>query len=336
MSTDNRKQRKNVYTLLGIIITAIAIFVSIIVWRYPNPAPTSDFSISVNPMSSSVSQGSVINTTITVRSINNYEHDISLSASGEPSDVVIAFSPLSGKAKTAFISTMIINVGMNALEGDYTITIKGLGADGKEHFCKHILKIILRPVSTEPSIAPLNQIHTIPPVESYMVYSDVGIAAGDVQVWSGEDNGLASPLLVDGDYITTNPPEGDKCFAVTSGEGYNNYIGWGVFLGIFRNHKLVRPQRINLSDYKNLQFYVKTSINLKVEIQQDNSDGAKSFSCLISNFGWNSSLPNDWQKVTIPKSAFRNVDLTRIFCPFMITGNGGRITFYIDEVIWVP
>jgi hypothetical protein len=80
---------------------------------------------------------------------------------------------------------------------------------------------------------------------------------------------------------------------------------------------------------------VKTPINLKVEIQQDNPEGEKSSSCLINNYGWNSNLPDVWQKVIIPKSAFRNMDLTNIFCPFMITGKGSKITFYVDAVMWV-
>lgn len=178
---------------------------------------------------------------------------------------------------------------------------------------------------------------TTPSLEVYMVYSDIDIAAGDVQVWSGADWGLEPPRWVNGSYATADAPEGTTSFAVTSGSGHDNYVGWGVFLGIFdKNHKLITPHIVNLSDYKNLEFWVKTPINLKVEIQQDNPEGKKSSSRLISNYGWNSSLPDVWQKVAIPKSAFRDVDLTKIFSPFMITGKGSRITFYVDAAMWVP
>jgi len=121
-----------------------------------------------------------------------------------------------------------------------------------------------------------------------------------------------------------------------SGSGHDNYVGWGVFLGIFKNHKLITPHTVDLLGYENLEFWTKTPIDLKVEIQQDNTEGTKSSPCLISDYGWNSSLPDVWQKVTIPKSAFRNVDLTKIFCPFMITGRGSKITFYVDAVMWIP
>lgn len=170
----------------------------------------------------------------------------------------------------------------------------------------------------------------------FMVYSDIGIAAGVVWVWSGADWGLEPPLLVDDSYVTADAPEGTTCFAVTSGSGHDNYIGWGVFLGIFKNHKLITPHTVDLSDYENLEFWVRTPIDLKVEIQQDNPEGKKSSPCLISKYGWNSSSPDVWQKVTIPKSVFENVDLTKIFCPFMITGKGSEITFYVDAVMLVP
>jgi len=169
-----------------------------------------------------------------------------------------------------------------------------------------------------------------------MVYSDIGIAAGDVWVWSGADWGLEPPILADGSYLKGNAPEGDECYAVTSGAGNDNYIGWGIFLGIFREHKLVTPHTMDLSGYNSLQLRVKTPVNLKVEIQENNAEGVKSSPCMISNYGWDSNLPGTWQRVTIPKSSFRNVNLTAIFCPFMVTGNGNRVTFYIDEVMWVP
>lgn len=336
MSNENKRRwyRKPAY--LGLIIAIVSIVVAIIVWQWPNPPPPPDFSISVSPMQGSVQSGGVIQTTITVKGIHGYEHPVSLSASGQPSDVVIAFIPPFGEATPAYASTMTINVGSNVPADDYTVMIKGTGANGKEHICKYILTIKPTTVAPTPTPTPTPTPSPTPPVEPYMVYSDIGIAAGDVWVWSGADWGLEPALLVDGSYVTADAPEGTTCFAVTSGSGHGNYVGWGVFLGIFKNHKLITPHTVDLSDYENLEFWVKTPVNLKVEIQQDNPEGKKSSPCLISNYGWNSRSPDVWQKVTIPKSAFRNVDLTKIFCPFMITGKGSEITFYVDEVMWVP
>jgi len=328
MSNENRRPWYKNPAYLGVIVAILAIVITIIVWQWPNPSPLSDFSISVSPMQGSVQPGGVIQTTITVKGIHGYKHSVSLSASGQPSDVIITFIPPFGEATPAYASTMTINVDSNVPAGDHTITIKGTGADGEEHACKYILTI--RPTPTPPPTASAT-----PPVEAYIVYSDIGIATGDVWVWSGADWGLESPILVDGSYVAADAPEGTTYFAVTSGSGHGNYVGWGVFLGIFKNHRLIRSHTVDLSDYENLEFWVKSPIDLRVEIQQDNAEGKKSFPCLISNYGWNGSSPDVWQKVTIPKRGFRNVNLTKIFCPFMITGKGSNISFYVDEVMWV-
>lgn len=317
-----------------IVISAIVVILAAIIgatwgplWSsWLNPPPP-DFSISVNPMHGSIQQGGVTTTAITVRGEHGYKKSVSLSASGQPSGVVISFVPPIGGATPAYTSNVTISVNANAPRGDYDIIIKGTGADGKEHTCTYTLTIT--PGSKVFPPPP-------PPVEPYIVYSDIGIAAGDVWVWSGADLGLEPPLLVDGSYVTADAPEGTTCFTVTSGSGHDNYVGWGVFLGIFKNHKLITPHTVDLLGYENLEFWTKTPIDLKVEIQQDNTEGTKSSPCLISDYGWNSSLPDVWQKVTIPKSAFRNVDLTKIFCPFMITGRGSKITFYVDAVMWIP
>lgn len=175
-----------------------------------------------------------------------------------------------------------------------------------------------------------------PQHEPFMVYSDIGIAEGDMWIWSGADWGLESPKLIKAKDTSTNVPEGKECFTVKGGTGSGNYIGWGVFLGSFNSkHELIRPHTVDLSHYDSLIFWVKTSIDLKVELQQDFKDGAKSDPCFISNFGWKSNKHNAWQKMVIPKKVFKNVNLKKIFSPFQITGKGSSITFSIDDVKWV-
>ena len=130
MSNDKRRSWYKSPAILGVIVAIVAIVVSIIIWQLPNPSPQPDFSISVSPMQGSVQQGGVIQTTITVKGIYRYEHPVILSASEQPSDVVIAFIPQSGEAKLAYASTMTINVGSNIPAGDHTITIKEGGLSG--------------------------------------------------------------------------------------------------------------------------------------------------------------------------------------------------------------
>lgn len=327
MTNNNRKKWGKKIAIIGVLVAIATLVITVIIWIYPNPAPSPNFSISVNPMQGAVQQTGLTQTTINVKGLDGYKYPVSLRASNQPSEMLINFIPKSGVSSNGFTSTMSINVGANLPANDYIITINGTGSDGKEHSCKYTLTVIPNRIVNES---------TQPPTEPYMIYSDIGIASGDIQVWSGVKWGMEPPVLVNGNYLLDDAPEGKKCFAVTSGSGKGNYVGWGVFHGIFENHILISPQTINLSDYENLQFWVKTPVSLKVDIQEKDPNSRKSSSVFISYYGWESSLADNWQMITIPRNSFRNVDLSQIFCPFMITGNGDNITFYIDDVKWIP
>lgn len=142
MSNKNKRPWYRSRTNLGVIVVIVAIVVSIIVWLWPNPPPPPDFSISVNPMQGSVQPGGVIQTTITVEGIHGYEHTVSLSASGQPSGVVVTFVPPFGGPTPSYTSTVTINVHPSVSASVYTTIIKGTGTDGKEHSCKYILSVI--------------------------------------------------------------------------------------------------------------------------------------------------------------------------------------------------
>ena len=303
--------------VVAILVAAIGIIFEI--WNNPFEP---DFSLSVKPMEGSVQQGGIGQILVNVNDIHGYEYPISLSTQEQIDNLTISFNPKS-KEIIPYTSIMTINVGRNVQTNKYGLTIRGIGADGKEHFCEYTLNII-------PPVIQL-------PTEAFVVYNDLGIASGDIQIWSGEDFGLPPPILVNGDYQDPESPEGNECFRIEAGRGNQNYVGWGVFLGTFNNnHELTQPQTTDLTGYSSMEFYVKTTVNLKVEIQQDNDSGPKSYACYINNYGWNSDLANDWQRITIPINSFRNVNMSSIFCPFMITGNGNEVTFCVDNVRWIP
>ncbi len=118
-----------------------------------SPPRTPNFNISVNPMQGEVDQGEVIETTVTVNSIQGYEHPISLSATGQPSNILIAFIPPTGEPTPVYASTMTINVAPDVPVGDYTIIVKGTGTDGKEHTCTYTLSTVeSRPIPTPTTI----------------------------------------------------------------------------------------------------------------------------------------------------------------------------------------
>lgn len=164
---------------------------------------------------------------------------------------------------------------------------------------------------------------------AYPVYNDSGIPEdAEVWTWCGSDWG-GPECLFDGNYSDSTVPEGDTCFKTTSGSNWGwhtNYAGWGVFL--------VKPSdhTVDLSVDTCLKFWVKTSENLKVEIQQSNRNGKK-FTVHLTDHGWDGD--STWQEITIPASAFQGADLGNIFSPFMITVEQGDKTFYIDHVRWM-
>ncbi|MFL5938289.1 MAG: hypothetical protein ACJ76U_15780 [Gaiellaceae bacterium] len=89
------------------------------------PAPPSDFSISANPTSLTVAQGTVGTATIGTAVLSGSAQAVSLSASGQPTGTTVSFSPSSVTAGGA--STMTVSVGAATATGDYTITVTGTG-----------------------------------------------------------------------------------------------------------------------------------------------------------------------------------------------------------------
>jgi len=128
---------------IGVVIAALALVVSIIIYIHPIPEPKTDFVMSIDPMTGSVEQGGFIQSSVTVKGINGYNHPVTLSATGQPSNVIIAFNPTSDEATPAFNSGISITTKPNVPPNDYPIKIKGIGADGIEHSCTYILTIKL-------------------------------------------------------------------------------------------------------------------------------------------------------------------------------------------------
>lgn len=211
---------------LAIPVAIVGIIVTIIIWRFPIKEP--DFSISVNPILDTIQKPGKIQASVEIESINGYDFPVSLTSNNLPEDVLVGYNPNNGSTSQGYTSSMTISAGTEIREGQYTFLIIGNGGDGKEHTCKYNLTIVTPP---QP-----------PPTVSYTVYNDFGIASGDIQSWSGADWGNKSPKLIEGNYVVNDAPEGNKCFAITTGNGNSNYAGWGVFLGIFEKHKLVTPQ----------------------------------------------------------------------------------------------
>ncbi len=83
---------------------------------------TPDFSLSANPTSVTVAQGSTGTSTITVTPLNGFNGSVTLSASGLPSGVTAGFSP----NPTTSTSTLTLTASATAATGTSTVTITGV------------------------------------------------------------------------------------------------------------------------------------------------------------------------------------------------------------------
>jgi hypothetical protein len=144
----------------GLILVILGVILLIVMsLLIEEPVGIPDFNISVNPMEGEVQQGGVIPTTVSVVGIQEYDHTVRLSASGQPSGIVISFVSPFREAKPFYTSRVTIYVSQNVLAGNYKIFIKGTGADGKEHSCIYTLTV--KP-SVTPTVTPTS-IATHPP-----------------------------------------------------------------------------------------------------------------------------------------------------------------------------
>jgi subtilase family serine protease len=93
------------------------------------PPPSSGgFSMSVSPSTVSVAQGGTGTSSITTTLSGSFNSAITLSASGQPTGVTLAFNPNPIPAPGAGTSTVTITVAATTATGTYSITVTGTGA----------------------------------------------------------------------------------------------------------------------------------------------------------------------------------------------------------------
>ncbi|MDD5006273.1 MAG: glycoside hydrolase family 2 TIM barrel-domain containing protein [Candidatus Omnitrophica bacterium] len=152
----------------------------------------------------------------------------------------------------------------------------------------------------------------------FNVFNDAGIPHQSV-LWTWQGGAGSFNTISD-----QEAPERVSCIQTISG----NWAGWGIFFDVQDGGQ---PCPLNFSNYSQgqLRFFVKTPVNLKVELKETGPNGPVR-TRYIANYGWNGL--NEWQEITIPISAF-NANLTQIYSPFMITAECAA-TFYVDYVRW--
>jgi len=91
------------------------------------PPPTPDFTMTVTPSSAQITRGQIGNFFVSATSIGGFASPVSLSLSGQPSNVAGSFDPASVTPPSggSGTSTLTVTVGSTATPGTYTLTITG-------------------------------------------------------------------------------------------------------------------------------------------------------------------------------------------------------------------
>ncbi|MDD3247930.1 MAG: carbohydrate binding domain-containing protein [Methanosarcina sp.] len=127
-------------------VEKLAVIVSIVVGMLGiyTIVVTTDFGISVSPMSGDAIQGTPIQTTVTVKDespiLKHYNYEVTLAANNLPNGISVTFSP-NGGPKPTYVSNLIINVDKMVPPGDHVIEITGTSQDGSERTCKYMLNV---------------------------------------------------------------------------------------------------------------------------------------------------------------------------------------------------
>ncbi|MDI6884391.1 MAG: hypothetical protein QMD00_04620 [Hadesarchaea archaeon] len=156
-----------------------------------NITTTSDFTISVNPTSSSIKQGGSLTATVRITAIGGYDKSIGLSSSGQPPGVSVSFSPGSGTPD--FSSVMTISASSTAPTGTHTITIKGTASDGKERTASYTLTVTGFP--PEPSPITIQSVRYRASIGKVKIICEVSGDVDNVAVrWSVDGKVQETPM----------------------------------------------------------------------------------------------------------------------------------------------
>ena len=145
MASENKRPWYKDPRYLAIIVAISVGIISSPIWLHI--FQPGEFNITIDPMQGAVHQGGVITTAITIEAIHGYKHPVSLSATGQPSGIVVTFVPPISGPTPSYTSTVTINVYPSVPAGDKKITMEGTGADGKEHSCSYTLTV-------KPAVTP--------------------------------------------------------------------------------------------------------------------------------------------------------------------------------------
>lgn len=259
------------------------------------------------PKSGGAPPGDTVEFRVDVLPKGGYSKNVTLKTDDLPAGISVRFRPK--KDIPPFSSEVKVTVGPDVEPENYSIRVEGNGADEIKGECKYKLKASASP--------------------DRILYSDSVPApsSGRIYRWDGSDWGGPEAEFEDL-FLKMDSPEGNRCFKTASGKNWNsevNYAGWGIF------HVKPTSHTINLEEYNYLKFWVKSSTDLKVEVDCLRKEESK-YTVYLSQVGWNGS--DDWQEIVIPKEKFGSADFSNVYSSFLITVERGSSIFYVDNIRW--
>lgn len=172
-------------------ITAAIAFLGLIIAYFTIVKPVPAFVVSIDSLEGSVRQGGIIQRTVTVEDLNDYEkYTVSLSAGSKtdqlPEGMVWDFKPPTGGPKPNYTSNLVISVGNEVQTGKYEIIVKGMGSTGYESICVFTLNV------TSSDIAETETISSTTTSEPAATVSEAATTASEVTTTVSESTASTS------------------------------------------------------------------------------------------------------------------------------------------------
>lgn len=327
---------KNIALIVSIICAIAAIWYYIYI---PNSTEPS-FTISIDAMEDSLQQGGILQRTVTVKSLNNYDtYTVSLSADCKkgnlPEGITMEFQPSTGGPKPSYTASLLISVRQDVPIGEYELLIRGTGSTGYETSCSYLLKVTPGPESAVSiDMTPESEL-TESPTESSETPSAVMVIPID---------GIFYPSGMMGDYddltytdaSAEDPYSGATCIQVTYSAEKTRAAGWaGVYWQYPENNWGEIPgYDLTGNGLTKLTFWAKGKgfVKFKVGgINDSNNPYHDSITPAVSSSTL--TLDNSWTQYTIDLT---NRDMSNVIGGFCLVvtyeQNADGCTVYLDDI----
>jgi hypothetical protein len=198
-----RRTRNMIIAALLIIALVIGVlYIGGVFTSGHSPINPFDFTLNVSPTGGTVMQGRSIQTSVSLSLSNGSPEQVTLSASGGPSDVTYDFSPSTGSPD--FTSTLTITIPNSVPTDAYTVTVTASGG-GKTYSNTYTISVLSARITVSGTVTA----------------TGIGASPTGIQFIS-EETGLTYTGSMNGNSYSISLP---------NQQAYNVVCSWRGFLG---------------------------------------------------------------------------------------------------------